>query len=247
MAFIDVLDRPWSPATIAGLVVSVRIDTVQRQPIRAWSHVSSECREVGSPCVVHSHTLGTVEPIRSLAWVIASLFGVTPRAIFLGQFSDRAAMGDVPLGSVGPLRAAAASRVSVKQILCLLGAHHPTRALADPYGHLSTPRLAMPHAQLAERLAGQVLRVYRRLARELGSFLLPSQTSTASSVAIAKVASRSSNLAAAIASTNPCGPVIKNGPLCYSELTECLADNVDSVVSHGSSNYSIMQKVRLCL
>src|SRR5262245_57869763 len=72
----------WSgPSAVAGFVMAVYIDTIQRSAARAFSHVSKKGRKIGPPRFAYRNTAAAVILISSNAFSLAAPFHRAPTLV----------------------------------------------------------------------------------------------------------------------------------------------------------------------
>ena len=75
------------PSAVAGLVIPVNIDSVERSTFRTPAHVFSECLIAIFPFITHCYSALTIYSILWISLVETSAFSVAPSFIFFAFFA----------------------------------------------------------------------------------------------------------------------------------------------------------------
>lgn len=155
---VPVLLGPRQPSTIGRFVIPEGVDPVKREPVRAWSHVCEEGREVVTPFVAHGDATTAVKTEIGARLGVAAALHVAPRSVFSRLCAAlAAAVGHAALGAVSALHAAATARVAVREVFAHLhGFCAAVTATAPEASWVVGPRLAVNYYQFAEDLPRQV-------------------------------------------------------------------------------------------
>jgi hypothetical protein len=169
LALIVALLHLGSPTTVAGLVVTVHVDAVERVAVGLRPHVNQERGEIVTPAVTHLNAASAIQRVGALARVGASFLGVTPRDVFSGEIS---AVSATVFGITGSpmlaLDASATSRLAVPQVFGFCGSCAAAVASALPLSSSVRFGADALNNEHSEALSGEVVKVmgvHRKLYR----------------------------------------------------------------------------------
>jgi hypothetical protein len=148
--------RGSSPATVAGFVVSVVIDSVKSHTRRLLAHVFQEVTKV-SPAITHCDT--TAAPVFP---AVVSRVRTASNHVRPGMVCRRSACASLssvlrgPRDGKFPLKAPAALVPAVSKHNAISVTLIPARAQAAPVGVAAAVRETTQHSEPAERLSGEI-------------------------------------------------------------------------------------------
>lgn len=155
MRLVARLFRLRHPTTVAGLVVPVVVDPVDRVPWRTGPHVFTEGRE-RLPALAHPDASSSVAVIGGDAGVLTSRSHAAPAPIFTGVSADsRGNRAAVP-GRSFPLKATTAPMATRRQVVPYSQRHTAAVTSADPPHLGPLVRAAPDHHQALESTARKV-------------------------------------------------------------------------------------------
>ena len=99
------------PAAVAGFVVPIDVNAIQRRSCWSRTHVSEECRKVVLPLLMHADASRAVRGVLRVVGIVATRLGVVPCPEFRGRPPlYRMAMLQRPLAQLFGFQAAATCR-----------------------------------------------------------------------------------------------------------------------------------------
>lgn len=133
------LDNRFCPPTIAGFVVAVYINAINRMSDRARPHIFEECFKTFAPALAHVNVATSIIWVASLILVIAACFCRSPRHILprgwlILATRARLSVRAKPIGRLIALQASATSRVAGSEFPAFDINHAPTFAATTPCG-----------------------------------------------------------------------------------------------------------------
>lgn len=157
--FVGGLHGPSGPPAVIRRVVTGRVSAVNRQAVRAWSHVSEERGEVVAPSVTNCDALRAVVLVASGGLGAATRLDAAPDTVFTRIALWQSAIALVSGRAHRALVAAATARITAQQVFAVLGCLVAAIAPAAPMRTRRWVVGALERNQLAEALSGQVSRL----------------------------------------------------------------------------------------